>query len=185
MTINWNNSIELLKSKIIENIPNTLVSIFILIIFYIIANYYKNLFINVNIVSEELKSYSLINNQIGWLLYYSILIIGIIFALVNLGFSIATIITLLAAFCLAFGLALKGLLGNIINAILISIYDIFSIGDVIKIRTFARNTFEGTVIDFNLNNTTLFNRKTQKLIIIPNNLLQNSIITNFTRSKKL
>jgi small conductance mechanosensitive channel len=182
MSTKWNETFELVKLKFTENIPTILVSIFIFIIFYIIANYYKNLFIKNYIVSEE-NSNSLINNQLGWLLYYSILIFGIIFALVNLGISIATIITLLATFGLAFGLALQGTLSNIINGITISIYDIFSIGDVIKLNQWFGNTFEGTVVEFNLNNTTLFNKETKHLFTVPNSLLQGSIITNITRSR--
>jgi small-conductance mechanosensitive channel len=179
-----NETFELVKLKFIDNIPTLLVSIFLFIIFYIVATYYKNLFIKDYVISEELSSTSLINNQIGWLLYYTILIIGIIFAIVNLGISIATIITLLAAFGLAFGLALQGTFGNVINGILISSYDIFGIGDYIKINQFFGDTFEGTVVEFTLNNTTLMENENKNLITLSNTLLQGSIITNLTRSKK-
>jgi small conductance mechanosensitive channel len=183
MTNKWNETVELIKIKITENIPTVMVSIFIFIIFYIIANYYKNLFIKDYIVSEE-KYISLINNQIGWLIYYSILIIGIIFSLVNLGISIAAIVSLLATICIAFGLALQGTLSNIINGILISIYDIFSIGDVLKLNQWWGNTFEGTVVEFTLNNTTLLNNETKHLFTVPNSMIRDSIITNVTRARK-
>jgi small conductance mechanosensitive channel len=183
MSFNWNETYELVKLKIINNIPTTMVSIFIFIIFYVIANYYKNLFIKDYVISEDL-TYTLINTQIGWLLYYTILIVGIIFAILNLGISIVTILTLFATFGLAFGLALQGTLGNVINGIIISSNDIFSIGDAIKINQFFGNTFEGIVVDFTLNNTTLLNNETKNLITMTNTILRGSIITNLTRSKK-
>ena len=184
MSFNLSETLELIKSKIIINIPTIMVSIFIFIIFSIIANYCKSLFIKDIIETEDVKSYSLINNQLGLLLYYSILIIGIIFAVLNLGISIATIITLLAALGFAFGLALQGTLGNIINGILISSENLFDIGDVIKVNQFFGNTIEGTVIEFSLNNITLIDNKTKYLITMSNTLLQTSIITNITRNKK-
>jgi small conductance mechanosensitive channel len=184
MSFNWNETFELVKLKIINNIPTAMVSIFIFIIFYIVANYYKNLFIKDYVISEDLTSYTLINTQIGWLLYYTILIVGIIFAIVNLGISIATIITLFAAFGLALGLALQGTLGNVINGIIISSSDLFDIGDDIKINQFFGDTFEGRVVEFTLNNTTLLNNQTKNLITLSNTLVIGSIITNITRSKK-
>jgi small conductance mechanosensitive channel len=178
----WSEVLEELKSKFIKNVPNIMVSIFIFIIFYVIANYCKELFVkNINVFQES-NNIPLINNQIGWLLYYLVLIMGIIFAIVNLGISIATIITLLATIGLAFGLALQGTFGNIINGVLISIYDIFSIGDHIKINQFYGETFEGTVITFTLSSITIFNNKTKSLITLPNSVLQTAIITNVTRS---
>ena len=178
----WSEVLEEMKLKLIENTPNIMVSIFIFIIFYVIANYCKKLFIKDVSVFQESIHASLMNNQIGWLLYYLILIIGIIFSVVNLGISIATIITLLATIGLAFGLALQGTFGNVINGILVSSYDIFSIGDHIKINQFYGDTFEGTVISFTLNNLTIFNNKTKSLLSLPNSLLQAAIITNVTRS---
>ena len=179
----WSEVLGEMKLKIINNIPNIMISIFIFIIFYVIANYCKELFIKKNVnVFQESKHISLINNQIGWLLYYLILIMGMVSAVVNLGISIATIITLLATIGLAFGLALQGTFGNIINGVLISSYDIFNIGDYIKINQFYGETFEGTVISFTLNNITIFNSKTKSLLTLPNSALQTAIITNVTRS---
>jgi small conductance mechanosensitive channel len=178
----WSEVLEEMKLKLIKNTPNIMISIFIFIIFYVIANYCKKLFIKNISVFQESNHISLINNQIGWLTYYLILIMGIIFAVVNLGISIATIITLLATIGLAFGLALQGTFGNIINGILISSYDIFSIGDYIKINQFFGTTFEGTVISFTLSNITIFNSITKSLISLPNSVLQTAIITNVTRS---
>ena len=178
----WSEILEEIKSKFIKNVPNIMVSIFIFIIFYVIANYCKELFVkNINVFQES-NPIPLINNQIGWLLYYLILIMGMVSAVVNLGISIATIITLLATIGLAFGLALQGTFGNIINGVLISSYDILNIGDYIKINQFSGTTFEGTVISFTLNNITIFNSKTKSLLTLPNSALQTAIITNVTRS---
>ena len=111
----------------------------------------------------------------AYIIYYLLCGIGFVFAIINLGIQPSTIITLLATMGLAIGLALQGILTNIISGVYISFSDIFNIGDTIKI-----NNFIGKVKSFNLFNTIITDNESKVSIIIPNNQLQLNIITNYT-----
>ena len=108
---------------------------------------------------------------------YTIICFGIIFALVNLGFNVTTLITILGTLGLAFGLACQDTLKNIIAGIYLSINNIFNIGDVISLKLYKDLISLGTIIDFNLYYTTIIEKETNFITIIPNTLLQNHMLT--------
>ena len=142
----------------------------------------------INIVDDEtnIPSKTLIHHQIGSVVYYLIIIVGIIFSIINLGFNITTIITILASLGLAIGIAMQGTLSNIISGVIISINNVYNINDFIRINQLINdNTIHGKVIDFNLYFTTLIDIRTKLLINIPNSTIQNNLLTNVTRSKLL
>ncbi len=180
MVFNLHDEFELLKNDIIKFMPKLVISILIFILFIIIANYYKNYFIDHNINSEVTisnKSKSLILYQLGWTLYYLIFIAGIILSLINLGVNIAFIVSILGIFGLAIGLAFQSSLSNIISGIIISLSDLYEINDTVKINAiFSENYTSGKVIDFNLYYTTLFNLESNTIINIPNSLIQNNVL---------
>lgn len=178
------NKFEQLKSNAIDFIPMLLLSIFILIIFYIIAEYFKKYITNLNKnYSQEHISVNTIYYQLGIISYYSILIMGIIFALVNLGFNVATIITILGTVGLALGLAFQDTFKNIIASICISLNNLYNIGDIIVLRMLGnQNPVTGTVIDFDLYTTKIIESKTNIETIIPNNTINNNIVSNLSRS---
>jgi small conductance mechanosensitive channel len=174
-------------------LPNLILSIFIFIIFYVIAEYFisfikkpKNVFNSEQetILDTDYQNNNLINNEINWILYYTIIVFGIILALVNLGFNVATIITVLASVGLALGLAFQETLKNMISGIYIAITRLYNIGDTISIRPpFNDITTSGRVIDFNLYYTTIID-KFNNLTIIPNFVIQNNILTNLSSLQK-
>ena len=184
------NYIENIKKEITNKMPKIIESLFIFIIFIIVANIIKNNSIEdeKNIVNDE-KNYTstnLIQHQISHLLYYIILIIGIIFSIINLGFNVTTIITVFASFGLAFGIAMQGTLSNVISGIIISINNLFGIGDYIRINQLINtNTIYGKVIDFNLYFTRIKDPVTNLIVNIPNSSIQNNLLTNVTKSKLL
>jgi len=182
--------IENIKKEIKNRTPKIIESIFIFIIFLIVATIIKNntAYNEKDIVDDE-KNYitrNLIQHQIAHLIYYIILIIGAIFCFINLGFNITTIITIFASFGLALGIAMQGTLGNIISGIIISINNLYGIGDYIRINQLINeNTIYGKVIDFNLYFTRIKDPRTNLLINIPNSSIQNNLLTNVTKSKLL
>ena len=185
----WNDKFESIKSHIIVIAPQVIISIFIFIIFYVIAEYYKSIILNKNKKNilinneQELITQNIIYYQLSLIVYYVIFCLGIIFALVNLGFNVATILTLLGTFGLALGLAFQETFKNIISGIYISLTNIFDIGDIVIIKMLGNlNTISGTIINFNLYYTTILESKTNLMTIIPNTLLQNNIITNISSS---
>lgn len=180
------NYFDNIKNTIIGYFPSIAIAIFIIIIFYIIANYYKNYIINNNIKDENslrTNSQNLVYYELSWFVYYIIIIVGLLYALTYLGLNITTLVTILGIFGLALGLALQGTLTNIISGIIISILNIFDIGDLIRLNQLGySNSVEGIVYDFNLYFTTLIDKNTNLIIKIPNSLIQNNILTNVTKS---
>lgn len=180
-----------IKNAVSEKIPNIVGSLFIFILFIIIAKIIKNSISNVpivdtNIIDDESNyaSKTLVQHQIGDFVYYIILFVGSVFAIVNLGINTTTIITLLASMGLALGIAMQGTLSNVISGIIISMNNIFNINDMIRInQLFNNNTIYGKVIDFNLYFTTIIDPYTKLIINVPNSTIQNNLLTNVSRSK--
>ena len=138
-----NNSInsffENIKKTVSDKLPTFIGSLFIFIIFMIIAIIINNSITGdttINIVDDEtnIPSKTLIHHQIGSVVYYLIIIVGIIFSIINLGFNITTIITILASLGLAIGIAMQGTLSNIISGVIISINNVYNINDFIRIN---------------------------------------------------
>jgi small-conductance mechanosensitive channel len=180
-----------IKNAVSEKMPNIIGSLFIFLIFLIVANIVRNSIsnepiINPDIINDESNyaSKTLVQHQIGNFVYYIILIVGIIFAVINLGINTTTIITILASMGLALGIAMQGTLSNVISGVIISMNNIFNIGDMIRInQLFNNNTTYGKVIDFNLYFTTIVDPYTKLIINVPNSTIQNNLLTNVSRSK--
>lgn len=183
------NHFENIKKDIINKMPKIVESIFIFIIFLVIANIIRNQSTSdeKDIIEDENNSNrNLIQHQIAHLIFYIIVIIGLIFSVINMGFNVTTIITVFASFGLAIGIAMQGTLSNVISGIIISINNLFSIGDYIRINQLVNtNTTYGKVIDFNLYFTRIKDPVSKLIINIPNSTIQNNLLTNVTRSKLL
>jgi small conductance mechanosensitive channel len=101
--------------------------------------------------------------------YYSIVILGIMIALQNLGIQLTPIITLLGIVGVAIGYALKEFIANIIAGLLILTYQPFKTNDYIKIKD-----WQGKVIAINIRYTTL--QEDGMIILIPNSILYLSTV---------
>jgi len=185
--------INLFLNYLVDNIPSLLISIFIFVIFYIIAEYYKSIIISkkTKLINSEVKieeQHNVYNNnliyyQLSWLIYYSIIIFGLLVSLVNLGFNVATIITLLGSIGFALALALQDSIKNIISGIYIGINKLFKIGDIISLKPLGNiNSTNGRIINFNLYYTTIIDQN-NTISMIPNSIIQSNILTNITLSK--
>lgn len=213
MNYNYLNiELDLYFKEFLKTLPSLLLSIFVFIIFYIIAEYYKTGIIKekkknevssddlYNISISEHKSEiqlktqmevvrneannDLIFYQLSWIVYYSIIIFGLIFAFVNLGFNVATIIALLSSIGFALALAMQKTLQNIVSGIYISTNELFRLGDVIALNSLGNENYTfGKIIDFNLYYTTVLNKSDNLVSVIPNSTIQNNILTNLTISK--
>ena len=180
----WYKKFDELKSNTIDFTPVLLLSIFIFVLFYIVAEYFRKFMIlDKKKINQEQQTINIVYYQLSIIIYYSIIILGLIFALVNLGFNIPTIITILGTIGLALGLAFQETFKNIIASLYISMNNLYSIGDVIMINILGNQNYTiGQVVDFDLYTTKLIVSKTNLLTIIPNNTISNNIISNITRS---
>lgn len=93
----------------------------------------------------------------------------------ELGIPMTSIITLIGSVGLALGLALQGGLSNIAGGVMIMIFKPFKVGDFID-----NGVNSGTVKEINIFHTVL-STYDNKMIVIPNGNLSNSIITNYSR----
>jgi small conductance mechanosensitive channel len=173
-----------LKNNFNDFLPKLLISIFIFILFLSLSIYTKNLILNIgshtvlDTKSEALLfKRKLIYDQFANITYYIIFILGIIVAIINLGIPQTTVFAVLGTFGLALGLALQGLITNFIAGIYITLNDLFKINDFIKVSNFS-----GHVIEFTLLNTIIKDPSTNNIIHVPNNILRDNIVINFSKS---
>ena len=103
---------------------------------------------------------------------------------VNLGAEMSTVVAVIVAFIgtvgLAIGLALQGSLSNFAGGVLILFLKPFKIGDYIEEHA---DGYEGFVEKIEIFYTTLKTRD-NKAIVIPNGLLSNNSITNYSAMKQ-
>src|SRR3989338_21671 len=108
-----------------------------------------------------------------------IITIGILILLSHLGISIAPIITALGVGGLAVSLALQDTLSNLFAGLLIIIEKPVKLGDYVKLGSGE----EGHIADIGWRTTRLVSLQ-NNTILIPNNKLSQSIITNFNMPEK-
>ena len=177
-----------IKNYLINLLPSILGSLLIFILFYAVANIVFNFFNKSNKtqkINQEVyqgidpsSRTHLAYYQIKTLLYYTILTIGFIYAITNMGYFPTTLLTIFGVLTLAVGLSLKDLFSSLASGIYLSLVELYEIGDYIKISYIPTKNFDdGYVVDFNLFYTTL---KTNQgtLIKIPNNKIQSNVIVN-------
>ena len=111
------------------------------------------------------------------LIKWSLKVLLIVVILGNLGVETTSFAALLAACGLAIGLALQGSLSNFAGGVLLMIFKPYKIGDLIE----AQGEM-GVVKEIKIF-TTKLNTSDNKEIIIPNGVLSNGNITNYSSEK--
>ena len=101
--------------------------------------------------------------------------IGLNLALDTIGIELLGILASLAVFSLIIGLAVQQTLGNIVNSFMLAIDQPFEVGDRIEV-----DGIQGNVVSVGILSTKIITF-TEQLVIIPNNRLIDSTITNFAR----
>jgi small conductance mechanosensitive channel len=116
--------------------------------------------------------------QFVYSLFKVILKILLVISVVSaLGVPMTPFIALVGAAGLAVGLALQGSLSNFAGGMIILFFKIFKVGDYIEAQSQT-----GTVRKIEIFHTTLLTPD-NKTIIIPNGILSNGVITNFSKQK--
>ena len=166
-------NLDKVKDKFKNNSLNFLIAIIIFIVFYIIGKLIKMKY-------DSYKENDIVKNKIfydfiGNLLYYIIIIIGLIIALIHVGFNISTILVCLGSLGIAIALSIQSTITQLISGIFILVFDLYNINDIVEV-----NNVKGHVKDFTLFQTTLSDQSKQD-IIIPNNIFLSSIYKNYTK----
>ena len=100
---------------------------------------------------------------------------GIYLALQEVGIELLGIIASLAVFSLIIGLAVQQTLGNMLNSFMLAVDQPFEVGDRIEV-----DGVTGTVMSVGILSTKILTL-TEELVVIPNNRLVDSTITNYAR----
>lgn len=110
------------------------------------------------------------------LIHWGLNILLFIVVITQLGIQTSAFVAMIGAAGLAVGLALQGSLANFAEGILILLLKPFRVGDYIV----SGGSAAGTVQEIDIFNTKLTSPQNQQ-IVVPNGILSNSSITNYTR----
>ena len=103
-----------------------------------------------------------------------VLLLGLLMAIASLGIPMGPTLAALGAGGFIVGFALQGTLSNFASGLMILIYGPYDVGDVVE-----AGGVSGKVVAMNLVSTT-FHTSDNKRIIVPNNEIWGSVITNVT-----
>ncbi|WP_312338197.1 mechanosensitive ion channel family protein [Sphingobacterium sp.] len=112
-----------------------------------------------------------LSNLISWVLNILLFIVVV----TQLGVQTSAFVAIIGAAGLAIGLALQGSLSNFAGGILILLLKPFRVGDYIS----SSADVSGTVNEIDIFNTKLTTPQNQQ-VVVPNGVLSNSSITNYT-----
>lgn len=149
------------------------ISVVIIFITFIVANA-----VSFKIQTNN-KNNKIVINTLSTLVYYFIILIGILISILNAGFQVGSIIVLLSSFGLAAALGLQKLITQMGSGLLIVFNNMYKINDYI-----ITNGKEGIVTKFGLFNTTITNNDNIPTII-PNDAIVNSNITNISHEDNI
>ena len=175
--INEMNEMKKLQNIVKNNAINYLIALIIFIVFYIIGKLVKMKYISYK-DNKEIKN-KIFFEFIGNLLFYIIIIIGIIISLLHIGFSLSTVLVCLGSVGLAIALSLQTTITQLISGIFILFFNLFNINDIVEI-----NGTKGYVKDFTLFKTTIADLSDIEIVIPNNNFLTNTYI-NYTKNKTI
>lgn len=105
-------------------------------------------------------------------------VLFIVTAITQLGVQMASFVAILGAAGLAIGMAFSGTLSNFAGGVMILLFKPFKVGDTVQIQT-----FQGKVTEIQIFYTYLYTGD-NKVVILPNGMVANGSMTNFTKEKK-
>ena len=120
-----------LLNILLNKIPDFLLSVFIFIVFFIIAKIFERLVIK---VLNKKNTKIAISKVVAGIIKNILVIIGFISSLGTLGVNVSAIVAGLGLSGFAFGFAFKDMLSNFISVLLIFIYEPFKLGDMIEVN---------------------------------------------------
>ncbi|MBT8286156.1 MAG: mechanosensitive ion channel family protein [Flavobacteriaceae bacterium] len=165
-------------SAFVENLPNILLAIGVLLAAYFVARYTSK---GVSkLVSKRVPQKS-ITNLISNLTTVIVVLFGLFLALsiLDLNDALMSLLTGAGVAGLVVGLALQGALSNTISGVVLSFRKNIRIGDWIE-----TNGFAGEVVKINLNNFIIKEADNNK-VIIPNKTILENPIKNFTLTNRM
>ncbi|WP_179345027.1 mechanosensitive ion channel family protein [Winogradskyella ursingii] len=175
------NLIDKLKgwfNAIIENIPNLVVAILVMVIAYYISRYVSKLMYR--ILGNKVKQES-IKSAISKVTAVLVVALGLFIALgiLNLGKALTSLLAGAGVVGLAIGLALQGTLANTFAGLVLSFRENIKIGHWVE-----TNDFAGRVTEINLRNFEL-QEADNNIVLIPNKTILDSPLKNYSLTETM
>ncbi|NRR92915.1 mechanosensitive ion channel family protein [Winogradskyella undariae] len=169
--IDWFNAI-------IENIPNFILAILVLIVSYIAAKYVSRLV--KKLVDKQIEQDS-IKNALARVVAVLVVALGLFIALgvLNLGKALTSLLAGAGVVGLAIGLALQGTIANTFAGLVLSFRKKIQIGNWVETTGYS-----GEVIDINLKDFTL-KEADNNIVIIPNKTILENPLKNYSLTTKM
>ncbi|MDF9796202.1 small conductance mechanosensitive channel [Catalinimonas alkaloidigena] len=184
MDFDIENPLELVTDKLeswlsamIKMLPNLVVAIIIVIVFYLIARLARN---GVKKLFQRVSSNYAVNNLFSNIVFIGLFIAGIFIALgiLDLTTLVGSLLAGVGIVGLALGFAFQDIAANFISGIIIAFQQPFKVGDIIE-----NDGHMGIVTDVSLRITTI--KTFQGLeVLIPNKQLFQNVVTNYTRTNE-
>lgn len=157
----------------IEMLPNLVVALLILIVFYVLGKIARKAVTN---LLEKVSANKTITSLLETIISIAIIGIGVFIALsiLQLDGAVTSLLAGAGIIGLALGFAFQDIASNFISGVILSIRHPFGINDII-----STNDYYGTVIKLNLRNTIL-RTVTGQIVYIPNKSVFENPLENFT-----
>src|SRR6056300_318911 len=167
LTEAFNSLVEKLEgwlSAIIQNIPNLVLAILVMIVAYFVAKYTRKL---VSKLIEKKVSQKSISTMIAKVSAVIVVLTGLFLALgiMNLSKMLTSLLAGAGVAGLAVGLALQGTLSNTFAGIVLSFRKKIQIGNWVE-----TNGYSGEIIDINLKDFTM-KEADNNIVVIPNKMI--------------
>ncbi len=169
------NYLNFLGTKLMEYSPKLFSSILLLVVgLWLISMITKSL----KKIMTKRNVEPTLGNFLGNLIFWILRVLLFVIVISKLGIETSSLVAILGAAGLAVGLALQGSLSNFAGGILIILFKPFKVNDLIE----AQGQI-GTIQEIQIFNTKLINAVNQT-IYIPNGILSNGVIINYTQQGK-
>ncbi|MFL1012854.1 mechanosensitive ion channel family protein [Flavisericum labens] len=181
LTEAFNSLVEKLEgwlSAIIQNIPNLVLAILVMIVAYFVAKYTRKL---VSKLIEKKVSQKSISTMIAKVSAVIVVLTGLFLALgiMNLSKMLTSLLAGAGVAGLAVGLALQGTLSNTFAGIVLSFRKKIQIGNWVE-----TNGYSGEVMDINLKDFTL-KEADNNLVVIPNKMILANPLKNYSLTTRM
>lgn len=163
---------------IIQNIPNLILAVLVMVVAYFSAKYVNKL--TYKIVSKKVDKES-ISSMIARISAVSIVLIGLFLALgiLDLSKTLTSLLTGAGVAGLVIGLALQGTLSNTIAGIVISFRKKIQIGNWVD-----TNGYSGEIIDISLRDFTI-KEADNNIVVLPNKMVMENPLKNYSLTTKM
>jgi small conductance mechanosensitive channel len=151
----------------------SLLVLFVIFVFVKIANLVQKV-VDRALGSSRFRISNLLRRMIVMSVRNFVIVIGILIAISQMGISLAPLLAGLGILGFIVGFALQDSLANFASGMLILLYRPFDVGDVVE-----AGGVSGKVSHMSLVNTT-FMTFDNKRLVVPNNMIWGSVITNLT-----